>query len=170
MARGNIRLIHPTSDAFTAQFPVDSGTTTQAEAGEPTKADDAAAASPWTGEAGIMADGDGTTTQRFTGIVKSDSTETTAAAGVVVTYLPLPGLIYKAKALLSTTADTDAEVGALMGKRVVFDLTSDLWSVDAAATDAVANCVTIVGGDSKVQELNFVYAFKGTYLGFCISA
>lgn len=170
MARGDIKIKTPIDDVFSAQFIVDSGTTKQAEAGEPTKADDAATASPWTGEAGIMADGDGSTSQRFTGIAKSDSTETTAAAGVVVTYLPLPGIIYKAKALTSTTADTAAEVNALMGKRVVFDLTSDAWTVDAAAADAVANCVTIVGGDHNTQELFFVYAPKGTFLAFAISA
>lgn len=168
--RGDIRFHVPIDEAFTASFIVDSGTTKESEAGEPTKADDAAAASPWTGEAAIMVDGDGSTSQRFTGICKNDSTETTAAAGVVVTYLPLPGIIYKAKAKTASTANTAALVNALMGKRVVFDLTSDAWTVDAAAADAVANCVTIVGGDHNVAELYFVYAFKGTYLGFCISA
>ena len=170
MARGNIRIKTPIDEAFSSEFIVDSGTTAQALAGEPTKADDSAAAGTWTGEAGIMVDGDGSTSQRFTGIAKADSTETTAAAGVVVTYLPLPGIIYKAKVLTSTTADTAAEVNALMGKRVVFDLTGTTWSIDAAATDAVANCVTIVGGDHNVQEVHFVYATKGTFLGFCISA
>jgi len=170
MARANIKIITPIDDVFSAEFIVDSGTTSQALAGEPTKADDAAADSPWTGEAGIMADGDGSTSQRFTGIAKSDSSETTAAAGVVVTYMPLPGIIYTAKALTSTTADTAAEVNALMGKRVVFDLTGTAWTIDAAAADAVANCVTIVGGDHNTQTLKFVYATKGTYLGFCISA
>lgn len=170
MARGDIRTIHTLDDAFTASFIVDSGTTEQALAGEPTKADDAAAAGTWTGEAGIMVDGDGSTSQRFTGVAKDNSTETTGAAGVVVTYLPLSGIIYKAKAKTSTTANTAALVNALMGKRVVFDLTGTAWTVDAAATDAVANCVTIVGGDFNTAELYFVYASKGTFLGFCISA
>jgi hypothetical protein len=117
-----------------------------------------------------MADGEGTTSQRFAGIAKSDSTETTSAAGEVVTWMPLPGIIYSGKALLSTTADTAAEVKALHGKRVVFDLTGSAWTVDAAASDAVAKCVVNVGGDYRTTELYFVYAFKGTYLGFCISA
>ena len=170
MARGDIRTVENVNDNFTTEFIVDSGTTKQAEAGEPTKADDAAAADPWTGEVGIMVDGDGTTSQRFTGICKDDSTETTSAAGVVVTYDPLPGLRYKAKALTSTTADTAAEVNALRGKRVVFDLTADAWTVDAAATDAVANCVVITGGEYQTNSLYFTYAFKGTWLGFAISA
>lgn len=170
MARGDLKILTPIDDAFTASFIVDSGTTSQALAGEPTKADDAAAASPWTGEAGIMVDGDGSTSQRFTGIAKADSTETTAAAGEVTTWLPLAGIIYSGKALLSTTADTAAEVKALMGKRVVFDLTGTAWTIDAAAADAVVNCVTIVGGDHNTNTLHFVYAPKGTYLAFCISA
>jgi len=49
-------------------------------------------------------------------------------------------------------------------------LTGTAWTIDAAAADAVANCVTIVGGDHNTQTLKFVYATKGTYLGFCISA
>ena len=170
MARGDIRIIHPIDEAFTASFIVDSGTAAQALAGEPTKADDAAAASPWTGEAGIMVDGDGSTAQRFTGIAKSDSTETSSAAGVVVTYLPLPCIIYRAKAKTATAVDTAAELNTYMGKRVVFDLTSSSWTIDTEAADAVANCVTIVGGDHNTSTIHFVYAFKGTYLGFCISA
>ncbi len=167
--RGDIRIVTPMDDTFSKEFIVDSGTITQAEAGEPTKGDDAAAAS-WTGEVSIMADGNGTTSERFTGIAKSDSTETAAAAGVVDCYMPLAGLIYKCKAKTSSTADTAAEIAALMGKRVVFDLTSTVWTVDAAAADAVANCVVIVGGDANTAELDFVYNANGTYLQFGISA
>lgn len=169
MTRGDIKLKSTPDNAFTQVWVVDSGTATQLEAGEPSKADDAAAAS-WTGEVSVMVDGDGSTSQRFTGIAKSDSTETASAAGEVVTYKPLPGIEYSAKALLPTTVDTAAEIKALHGKRVVFDLTGSAWTVDAAAADAVANCVTIVGGNHNTLELYFEYAFKGTYLGFCISA
>ena len=170
MTRGDIKLRTPIDPQFSQLWIVDSGTTKEAEAGEPCFCDDATAASPWTGEAGIGSDGNGSTSQRFAGIAKSDSTETTAAAGEVYTWMPLPGIIYSGKALLSTTADTAAEIKALHGKRVVFDLTGTAWTVDAAAADAAANCVTIVGGDHNTTTLFFVYAFKGTYLGFCVSA
>lgn len=156
--------------AFTARWIVDAGTVAQLAPGEPSKGDDAAAASPWTGEISIMVDGDGSTSQRFTGLAKNDSTETAAAAGYCTTWLPLPSIIYSGKAKTASTADTQAEVDALMGKRVVFDLTADVWTVDAAAADAVANCVTIVGGDYQTQTLNFVYAAKGSFMNFCISA
>ncbi len=139
-------------------------------AGTPTKGADAAAASPWTGAVVPMVDGDGSTSQRFTGIAKSDSTDTAAVAGVVTLWLPLPGLVYSCKTKLSTDADTAAEVNALFGKRVVFDLTSSLWTVDAGAADAVANCVTITGGDYQTQTLYFVYRYDGTMLNFAISA
>lgn len=170
MTRGDIKLRTPIDPAFTQLWVVDSGTTTQLEAGEPSSGDDAAATDPWTGEVGVMTDGQGTTSQRFTGICKSDSDETATAAGEVTTWMPLPGIIYSAKCKLTTDFDTAAEVKAEHGKRTVFDLTGVIWTVDTAAADAVANCVVIVGGDYRIPECYFVYAFKGTYLGFCISA
>jgi len=161
MARGDIQLRTPIDDAFTVSF----GTASTVKAGEPTKGVDAAGASPWLGTTAIMVDGDGTTSQRFTGIAKTDN-----ANSAVSTYLPLPGVIYRAKAKDATGIDTQAKIITFMGKRVVFDLTASAWTVDAAAADAVANCVTIVGGDFRVPELHFVYAPKGTFLAFCVSA
>lgn len=169
--RGDIKVSSPTGTLpFSKLWAVASGTVTSIEAGEPTEGVDAAAASPWLGTINIMADGEGTTSQRFTGIAKDDSTETASAAGTVNVYLPLPGIVYSAKAKTASTADTAAEVQALSGKRVVFDLTSDVWTVDAAAADAVANNIVIIGGDYQTQTLDFVYAPKGTFLAFAISA
>lgn len=171
-AQNNIVILNETDPRFTAQanlVALNASAPSIAQ-GTPTKGADAAAASPWTGAVVPMVDGDGSTSQRFTGICKQDSNETTAVAGSVVLWLPLPGYVYAAKAKTASTADTAAEVQALYGKRVVFDLTSSLWTVDAAAADAVANCVTIIGGDYQTQVLWFVYAHKGSSLGFCISA
>jgi len=134
-------------------------------ANTPTKGADATAASPWTGAVVPMVDGDGTTSQRFTGIAKSDSTDTASAAGAVTLWLPLPGYVYACKAKTASTADTQAEVTALFGKRVVFDLTASLWSIDAAAADAAANMVTIIGGDYQTQTLYFTYKTTGTIIG-----
>lgn len=169
--QNNIIILTETDPRFsTPQLLVASGGVSTIAAGTPTKGADAAAASPWTGAVVPMVDGDGTTSQRFTGIAKSDSTETASVAGYVINWLPLPGYIYACKAKTASTADTAAEVQALFGKRVVFDLTSTVWYVDAAAADAVANCVTIIGGDYQTQTLWFTYATKGTAIGFCISA
>lgn len=169
--QNNIIILNETDPRFTAQANlVASGAAATIQAGTPTKGTDAAAASPWTGAVLPMVDGDGTTSQRFTGICKTTSTDTATAAGSTVLWLPLPGYVYAAKAKTAANADTAAEVTALYGKRVVYDLTSSFWSVDAAAADAVANCVVIVGGDFNTQVLYFMYAPKGTSIAFCISA
>ncbi len=170
MTRGDIKLRTPIDPAFSQLFVVDSGTTTQLEAGEPSKGDDAVTTDPWTGEVSVMADGNGTTSERFTGIAKSDSSETSGAAGEVTTWMPLPGVIYSAKPKTSSDFDTAAEIKAEHGKRTVFDLTGAAWTIDTAAADAKASCVVIVGGDFNVPEVYFVYRFSGTYLNFSISA
>lgn len=165
-----IKIISQLGPEFSKNWVVASGGVGTIAVGTPTKAADAAAASPYLGTTIPMVDGDGDTADRFTGVAKSTSTDTASAAGSVEVWLPLPGIVYAAKAKTASTADTQAEVDALSGKRVVFDLTSTTWSIDAAATDAVANCVVIIGGDYRTQTLNFWYASKGTVLDFCISA
>lgn len=110
-----------------------------------------------------MVDGDGlVTAERFTGIGKNTSTDTTAVAGVVDTWYPVPGLLYRGSCKTSTTMNTQAKINALMGARVLFDLTGTVWTVDAAATDALVNCVCIVGGIPRTNECLFVYSSKGS--------
>lgn len=169
--QNNIIILNEPDPRFSTQPSlVAAGAVGTIAAGTPTKGADSAAASPWTGAVIPMVDGDGSTSQRFTGIAKNTSTDTVAAAGNVTLWLPLAGLVYACKAKTSSTADTAAEVQALFGKRVVFDLTSSLWTIDAAAADAVANCVVIIGGDYQTQTLYFVYRNSGSVLGFTISA
>lgn len=170
MARNDIKQKNQAQSDFSIVRNVPSGGVTTINAGEPTKSVDAAAASPYLGTVAIMADGDGSTSQRFTGIAKSDSTDTASVAGLVTTLLPLPGLVYSAKVKLLTDLDTAAEVAAHIGKRVVFDLTSTAWTIDSAAADAVANCVVMIGGDFRTQVADFIYAPHGTFLDFAISA
>jgi hypothetical protein len=112
MARNNITLYEPIEPQFSSSPIVASGTTESIKRGEPTKAGSA-------GAVAIMVDGDGTTSQRFTGIAKSESSETTSAAGNVTVWLPLPGLLYACKAKTASAADTQAEIDALYYKRVV---------------------------------------------------
>lgn len=160
----------PVSVVTTTTFGVASGGVATIQPGTPTKGTDAAAASPWLGVIVPMVDGDGSTAQRFTGIAKNTSTDTASAAGLVTTINPFPGIIYKGFAKTAANADTAAEVLALQGKRVVLDLTTGDWTVDAAAADAVANSIVIMGGDYQTASLYFSYAPKGTWLAFCISA
>lgn len=168
--RNAITIVNQMNPDFTKSWVVPSGVASAIAAGSPTKTVDAAAASPYLGTVAPMVDGDGATGQRFTGIAKNDSTDTVAAAGACTVFLPLPGLVYQTKAKTASTADTQAEVDALSGKRVVFDLTASVWTVDAAAADAVVNCVVIINGNYRTQQLQFWYASKGTVLDFCISA
>jgi hypothetical protein len=112
-----------------------------------------------------MASGDGTTSQRFTGISKSDSTDTASANGSVVLWLPLPGYVYSCKAETASTANTSTLIQALYGKRVTFYLTSSVYSVNAAAADAAANMVTIIGGDPTTAQLYFTYKNTGSVIG-----
>jgi hypothetical protein len=107
------------------------------------------------GAVAVMADGEGTTSERFTGLAKDTSTDTAAAAGVVNVFMPFPGLIYEGFAKTSTAADTQAEIDALVGKRVVFDLTSTDWTVDTAAADGATNGVVIMGGSYQAATIFF---------------
>jgi hypothetical protein len=148
MARYNFKLKSPISEEFSVTPIVASGGATTILAGEPTKLGSS-------GAVAIMADGDGTTSQRFTGIAKSDSTDTVAAAGVVQVWLPFPGLIYTGAAKSAAAADTQAEINALFGKRVIFDLTGTAWTIDTAESDAATNGVVIVGGDYQTSTIWF---------------
>lgn len=149
MARYNVKLKSPISEEFSITPIVASGGATTILAGEPTKLGS-------NGAVAIMADGNGTTSERFTGIAKSDSTDTAAAAGVVQVWFPFPGLIYSCAAKSAAAADTAAEIDALFGKRVVFDLTSTTWSIDTAAADGATNGIVIIGGEYQTSTIWFV--------------
>lgn len=170
MAVNDIKVKFPTTEVYTTSRNLPSGTANSIHAGEPSKAVDAAAASPYLGTIAPMVDGDGTTSQRFTGIAKNESTDTASVAGTVDVIYPFPGIIYTASAKTASNANTLALVDALKSKRVVFDLTASKWTIDTAAADAVVNCVVIVGGNFQTQTIDFVYANHGTYLNFSISA
>lgn len=96
----------------------------------------------------VLADADpviGTTTDMI-GIAASTSTATAAVDGYVDVYLPLQGLIYEAAGKTASTVDAQGEIDLLVGDRVVFDLTSSVFTVDAAAGNGATNGIMIVGG------------------------
>lgn len=151
------------STTWQAQFVVASGGAATIARGTPTKSTEADATA--TGALVPMVDGDGSVTaMRFGGIAKTTSTDTAAAAGVVDTWVPVPGLLYRGFAKSAAAADTQSEINVLMRKRVVFDLTSSDWTIDTAAADALVNCVVIVGGLPQSSEILFMYSPKGTIL------
>lgn len=141
---------------FSITWIVAAGAANSIHAGEPTIKGEATGTS--TGVVKIPVDNDPltTSTHQFSGVAKSESTDTAAAAGVVTTWLPLPGIVYSAKAKTASTANTAALVAALQDKRVILDLTGTSWTVDAAATDAKTNGIFIVGGDYRTQTVHFL--------------
>lgn len=128
---------------------VASGTAASIATGTPTK-------ESTSGAVAIMVDGDGTTSQKFSGIAKNISTETASVAGRVDVIIPFPGIIYSGFAKSAAAADTQAEIDALAGKRVVFDLTSTDWTIDTAAANAATNGIVIVGGDYRTSVIYFM--------------
>jgi hypothetical protein len=135
------------------------GTPPTVKAGEPTKFNSAGAVI-------LFADGEGTTTERFTGIAAKDSAETAGASGYVETYLPLMGIIYEAAPKSAAAADTQGEIDALLGKRVVWDLTASVFTIDTAAADNAANCVMIIdhGDPTATKSIWFHYNIDGSVL------
>lgn len=147
----------------TMKWLVASGAAATINPGTPTKFSSAGAVVP-------MVDADGSTSQRFTGIAKTTSTDTAAAPGEVYTFIPLPGLIYAGKAKSASGANTQAKIDALLGARLVFDLTGTVgpgltgtWTIDTAAGDGSNNCLTVVGGEYQTNTLYFFYSVRGTF-------
>ncbi len=141
----------------TISWTVASGAAATIGSGVPTKAGSAGAIVP-------MVDGDGTTSQRFTGVAKSVSTDTASAAGVCTTFLPLPAIMYAGKAKSAAAANTQSEIDALLYKRVIFDLTAGAWTVDTAENDAATNGVIIVGGEYQTSTIYFMVAVDCSFL------
>lgn len=146
-------------EGFAKKRLVASGTTSSILAGTPAKENGSNV-----GIVALMANGDGTTSQRFAGLCKTDSNETATAAGVTWTWIPLPGLEYAGKALVAANANTQALIDALTGKRVKFAYTSantPSFTVDSAQSDSSTNCVIIAGGEYQTSTLYFRYSPQG---------
>lgn len=79
-------------------------------------------------------------TDFLAGIATTTSTQTASAAGIVYVTPILPGIIYQIKPNVAATWDTQAEYDALVGKRVLIDLTSSSYTI-LAADGATSGCV-----------------------------
>src|SRR3990167_9967615 len=151
------KIKYPLDTLHSEKRIVASGAAATIDRGTPTKEGSA-------GAVAIMVDGDGTTSQRFSGLAKSVSTDTASANGTVETFLPLPGIVYSGLPLTAGAANTQAEIDALGGKRVVFDLTSGDWTVDSAAADSATNGVVIIGGHLLEDTLHFIVSVSAAVL------
>ena len=96
------------------------------------------------------------TTVAMVGIAASNSTQTASADGTVEVFLIDPTTVLRAKAKTSSTADTEAEVIALKGKRTVLDLTSSTYTIDNGTSDGATLGLLIVGGDPSTASVDFV--------------
>lgn len=156
--RGDISIYRAGGMLFSATASVASGTTASISAGEPTTP--AGASTAVTGVVALSADLSPTvvgtaTNVHFAGLAKSDSTETAAAAGNVTLWAPMPGILYAAKAKSASAVDTQAEIIALLNKRVLLDLTAAVFTVDTAAADSTSNGLIIYGGDPAANLVFF---------------
>ena len=88
-----------------------------------------------------------TTTLRMLGVATSLSTNTASLDGLVDVQEAIPGLVYSTRALTPANINTDAKLLALLNKRVLFDLTSSVFTVAESTVDNSANGLQIVGGD-----------------------
>lgn len=165
MARGDISIYKGRDQLYTTTAAVASGTTSSILAGNPTTP--AGATGSVTGTVALSADASPTvvgtaTNVHFSGLAKADSTETSTAAGNVILWAPMPGILYAAKAKDSTAVDTAAEIIALLNKRVVLDLTAGTWTVDTAASDSTSNGVIIFGGEPASNLVYFAISTNVT--------
>lgn len=163
MAKGDIdfknRGGHDSVPTFT--FQTEAGAT-DIKAGEPIKWK--SAGSPYVIP---LVDADltiGTDTQLVSMNCASDSTHTSTADGSIQAYLPLPGIIYRAKAKTSGNFDTQSEINALVGDRVIIDLTGIIYTIDESAGDGATNAFYIVGGDPASAEVWFTVRADATFL------
>lgn len=79
-------------------------------------------------------------TDFLAGIAMSTSTNTAAAAGAVEVMPLVPNAVYLIKPNVAATWDTQTEYDALVGSRVLIDLTSSSYTI-LAADGATSGCV-----------------------------
>lgn len=163
MATGDIR---PYNTGGLSDVPVWTWQTeaggTAINAGEPVKLD--SAGSPYVIP---FADGDLTigTDTAMIGVTANASDHTASADGSVDVYMPMPGTVWAMKATTPANVDTQAEIDALRGDRVVMNLAAGVYTLDENAGDAATSAFYILNGDPATGELFFNIRVDATYLG-----
>jgi len=105
------------------------------------------------------------TTTAVVGLAKSNSTHTGSGDGTIDVYIPVPGVVYEIKAKSSTAADTEAEIKALEGDRLLIDLTSSTYTIDTAAGDSQTAGFYVVGGDANRKTIHVMLRSGATIVG-----
>ena len=161
MAKGDVRIVRSPYNTIPTMTLQTEANATDINAGEPVKWK--SAGSPYAIPLATLDLTIGTDTQ-FLGIAQSASTHTASADGVVEVYMPLPGVVYGMAATTAANVDTQAELDALVGDRVVMTLASSTYTLDEDAGDGATNAFYIVGGDPTTQEMHFTVRLDATYL------
>jgi len=113
------------------------------------------------GAAVVTAAADGTPvvgTDYIVGIATTDSTQTASAAGYVYAMPLVPGVIYAGQPKTAASWDTQAEYDALVGDRVVFDLTSGDYTIDA--TDSANNGLVVEALNIKENPNTVAFSIR----------
>jgi len=136
MANGDIKILDQSTMAGIGarEYQV-AASATLINAGEPVaKALAAAVVTPMATNKPVVA------TDFLAGIAATTSTNTASTAGTVWVYPIVPGVVYTIKPKVAATFDTQAEYDALVGDRVLIDLTSGSYTI-LAADGATSGCV-----------------------------
>lgn len=137
MAKGDIQPFNNNESSIMGgarKYQVASGTTASINAGEPVQK--LAGASCVT----ALLTNSPTTTNRIVGVSTSASTETASAGGTVDVIPASPNQIWLISPKVAATWDTQTEYNALVGKRVLIDLTSSTYTI-LAADSAGNGCI-----------------------------
>ena len=135
MASGDIQLLNQTVPTGAKKYIVASGTTASINPGEPVaRALAAGVVSAMATNKPVVA------TDFLVGISTTTSTETASAAGEVWVQPLMPGQVWLIKPKVAATFDTQAEYDALVGDRVLIDLTTGSYTI-LAADGATSGCV-----------------------------
>jgi len=97
-------------------------------------------------------------TDYFAGIAATTSNETTSAYGTVAVTKLVSGLTWLIAPNAPTSWDTQAEYDALVGDRVLLDLTNSTWTI--LASDSATNGCVIMPLDIKLHPGMVRFAFR----------
>ncbi len=149
MAKGDIQPFETSGNKFPGalKFAVASGTTASISAGEPVQKAAGVA------YVALAATNFPTTTLRHVGVAASASTETASAVGTVDVIPSTPGTLWLISPNAPTSWDTQAEYNALVGARVLIDLTTGTFTIlasDSAGNGCVVEYLDISKTPAKV--------------------
>lgn len=98
----------------------------------------------------------GTTTQ-VCGVAASASTQTASADGTINVYVPDADTEWETSPTTPANADTEAEIKALEGDRVLLQLTGTQYTLDENGGDTATSGVQITGGDAVRGKIYFKF-------------